>query len=184
VRSWKNAAANLRDFWLSTAGHGDATYLVYDDERWTYAESHEQVSRIARWLTDNGVKPGDRVAIAMRNYPEWLLSYWAIVSIGAVAVGVNAWWVPEELAYGFNDSAPVILICDRERLQRYNEIRNTCPTMTVVGVRCDDVLQRTMFPGRWFCNRRPICPMSKSIRIPMPASFTPPEQRDDPREPN
>jgi long-chain acyl-CoA synthetase len=146
VRSWKNAAANLRDFWLSTAGHGDATYLVYDDERWTYAESHEQVSRIARWLTDNGVKPGDRVAIAMRNYPEWLLSYWAIVSIGAVAVGVNAWWVPEELAYGFNDSAPVILICDRERLQRYNEIRNTCPTMTVVGVRCDDVLTEDDVP--------------------------------------
>ena len=84
VRSWKNAAANLRDFWLSTAGHGDATYLVYGDERWTYAESHEQVSRIARWLADNGVQPGDRVAIAMRNYPEWLLSYWAIVSIGAV----------------------------------------------------------------------------------------------------
>ncbi|MDC0361645.1 acyl--CoA ligase [Halioglobus sp.] len=146
VRSWKNAAATLRDFWLSTAGHGDATYLVYGDERWTYAESHEHVCRIARWLADNGVKPGDRVAIAMRNYPEWLLSYWAIVSIGAVAVGVNAWWVPEELAYGFNDSAPVVLICDRERLQRYNEIRNTCPAMMVVGVRCDDDLTEDETP--------------------------------------
>ncbi|MCP4842328.1 MAG: acyl--CoA ligase, partial [Halieaceae bacterium] len=92
------------------------------------------------------VKPGDRVAIAMRNYPEWLLSYWAIVSVGAVAVGVNAWWVPEELAYGFNDSAPVVLICDRERLQRYKEIRNTCPPMTVVGVRCDDILTEDEVP--------------------------------------
>jgi acyl-CoA synthetase (AMP-forming)/AMP-acid ligase II len=140
VRAWKNAADSLRDFWLQTAGHGDATYLVYEDERWTYNDAHEQVSRVARWLADNGVQPGDRVAIAMRNYPEWLLAYWAIISAGAVAVGTNAWWVPEELAYGLNDCKPKAIFCDRERLERLAAIRDEVPDMKVVGVRCDDSL--------------------------------------------
>jgi len=146
VRAWKHAAPSLRDFWLQTAGHGDATYLVYEDERWTYAEAHDMVSRVARWLADNGVQPGDRVAIAMRNYPEWMLCYWAIVSAGAVAVGVNAWWVPEELAYGLNDCAPTVIFCDRERLQRFAEIRDEVPPMQVVGVRCDDTLPEYALP--------------------------------------
>lgn len=140
LRAWKHAAASLRDFWLGTAGHGDATYLVYEDERWTYSEAHQEVSRVARWLVDNGVQPGDRVAIAMRNYPEWMLCYWAIVSVGAVAVGINAWWVPEELAFGLKDSQPKVMFADRERLHRLSDIRDQVPSMQVVGVRCSDAL--------------------------------------------
>ena len=49
VRAWKHAAPSLRDFWLQTAGHGEATYLVYGDERWSYRQAHEEVSRIARF---------------------------------------------------------------------------------------------------------------------------------------
>jgi acyl-CoA synthetase (AMP-forming)/AMP-acid ligase II len=146
VRAWKHAPDSLRDFWLQSAGHGEATYLVYQDERWTYAEAHEQVSRIARWLADNGVQPGDRVAIAMRNYPEWLLCYWAAISAGAVAVGINAWWVPEELAYGLNDCKPKVIFCDRERLERFSAIRDQVPAMQVVGVRCEDSLPEFAIP--------------------------------------
>ena len=146
VRAWKHASANLRDFWLQTAGHGDASYLVYEEERWTYAQAHADVNRIARWLTDNGVQPGDRVAIAMRNYPEWLLCYWAIVSVGAVVVGVNAWWVPEELSYGLNDCKPKVMFCDRERLERFGEIRDDVPPMQVVAVRCEDALPEYAVP--------------------------------------
>ncbi len=135
VKAWKHAPASLRDLWLQSAGHGDAEYLVYGDERWTYADAHDEVNRIAYWLVDNGVGPGDRVAIAMRNYPEWMLSYWAVVSVGAVAVGVNAWWVPEELAYGLNDSQPKAFICDTERLQRLHAIDGELPRMKVVVVR-------------------------------------------------
>ncbi|NQX88645.1 MAG: acyl--CoA ligase [Halioglobus sp.] len=138
VKAWRHAPSSLREFWLQSAGHGDAVYLVYGDERWTYSEAHEQVNRIARWLVGAEVQPGDRVAIAMRNYPEWLLCYWATVSIGAVAVGVNAWWVPEELAYGLNDCTPKIIFCDRERLERFDTIRDEVPDMLVVGVRSDD----------------------------------------------
>jgi acyl-CoA synthetase (AMP-forming)/AMP-acid ligase II len=140
VRAWKHAAPSLRDFWLGCAGHGDAGYMVYEDESWTYAQAQEETRRVANWLSQQGVQPGDRVAIAMRNYPEWMLAYWAITSMGAVVVGVNAWWVGEELAYGLNDCAPKAIICDRERLAVFDSIRDQVPAMTVVGVRCDDSL--------------------------------------------
>jgi long-chain acyl-CoA synthetase len=146
VRAWKHASHSLRDVWLQTVGHGDATYLVYEGERLTYAEAHDRVNRIAHWMVENGVQPGDRVAIAMRNYPEWMLCYWAIVSAGAVVVGVNAWWVPEELSYGLNDCKPKLVFCDQERLQRFSEIRDEVPTMQVVGVRCENNLPEYALP--------------------------------------
>jgi long-chain acyl-CoA synthetase len=139
LKAWAMAAGSLRDIWTMAEGHGQADYLVYQDERWTYDQAHDEVARIAAWLTANGIGQHDRVAINMRNYPEWMLAYWAIVSIGAVAVGMNAWWVPEEMRYGLEDSAPKILICDRERLERFEAIRDDFPAMKVVAVRVEDV---------------------------------------------
>ena len=139
LRAWKHAANSLRDVWQQSAAHGDADYLVYGDERWTYAQANEQISRIGNWLVSQGVAPGDRVAIAMRNYPEWMLSYWAIASVGAVVVGVNAWWVGEELTYGLELTEPKAMICDRERLAVYDSIRDKVPSMAVAAVRCDEV---------------------------------------------
>jgi acyl-CoA synthetase (AMP-forming)/AMP-acid ligase II len=139
MKVWANAPASLRDVWLSTAQHADKEYLVYGDERWTYTQAHSDVARIANWLTSNGIQPGDRVAIAMRNYPEWMLYYWAIASIGAVAVGINAWWVAEELKYGLNDSQVKIMICDTERLTRFAKIAQDFPDLQVVAVRTDKV---------------------------------------------
>ena len=92
VKSFKNAAPTLRDFWLQSAAQGDKDHLVYGDERWTFADAHREVASAAAWLSSQGIGSGDRVAIAMRNYPEWMLAYWATVSIGATAVGMNAWW--------------------------------------------------------------------------------------------
>ncbi|MEM9254746.1 MAG: class I adenylate-forming enzyme family protein [Pseudomonadota bacterium] len=140
LKTWKHAPATLRELWLQSAPHGDSEYLVFGDDRWTYARAHEEVSRCARWMVDHGISPGDRVAIAMRNYPEWMLAYWAVVSVGAVAVGINAWWVSEELAYGLNDSAPKLYICDSERLERYQSVREETPQMGVVVVRPDGEL--------------------------------------------
>jgi acyl-CoA synthetase (AMP-forming)/AMP-acid ligase II len=76
------------------------------------------VNAIAGWLFAQGVVKGDRVAIAMRNYPEWILIYWACVSTGIAVVGMNAWWVPEEIEYALTDSAPKVVFCDAERLER------------------------------------------------------------------
>lgn len=139
VKAWAMAPNSLRDIWLNTAAHAEADYLVYRDERWTYTQAHEEVARIANWLVANGIGQHDRVAIAMRNYPEWMLAFWAIASIGAVSVGVNAWWVPEELKYGLKDSGTKLLICDAERLARFDEVRDEFPDLKVTAVRVEDV---------------------------------------------
>jgi len=121
IRSFKNALPNIRALWLSTVPFAEREYLIYQDERMTYGEAHAQVNAIASWLFKQGVKPGDRVAIAMRNYPEWLLIYWACVSVGIAVVGMNAWWVTDELEYAMKDSAPKVVFCDEERLARIRE---------------------------------------------------------------
>jgi long-chain acyl-CoA synthetase len=121
IKTFKNAPPNVRALWLSTAAFGERDYLVYGDERLTYAEAHRQVASIANWLQSRGVVAGDRVAIAMRNYPEWLLIYWACACIGAAAVGMNAWWTTQEMAYGLKDAGPRVLFADGERIARLLE---------------------------------------------------------------
>lgn len=139
LRAYKNAPSDMRQVWLGTAGHADAVYLVYEDERITYAEAHALVAAAARSLVDRfGVKPGDRVAISMRNYPEWVLAYWATISVGASVVGMNAWWTGPEMAYALNDAKPKILIADRERLERLDSVRDQVGDLQLVTVRMDD----------------------------------------------
>lgn len=135
MRCYKHAPASLRDIWLGTAAYGDREYLIFQEERCTYAQAHEFVGSIANWLSMQGVGPGDRVAIAMRNYPEWMLAYWAVVSMGGVVVGMNAWWVPREMHFALEDSTPKVLICDQERLLQFAEIREDFPDLVVTAVR-------------------------------------------------
>ena len=135
IKAYAAAPPSLREMWLASAAFANRDYLVYENERWTYSDAHRDVAAIANWMAKQGIKQGDRVAIAMRNYPEWLLLYWACVSQGIAVVGVNAWWVASELAFGLEDSAPKLLICDQERLDRFNEIKDQFPDLPVVGVR-------------------------------------------------
>lgn len=138
INTYKNAPPSVREVWLSTAVFAERPYLIYQDERITYAEAHAQVNAIAAWMAAQGVKPGDRVAIAMRNYPEWMLIYWACVASGVTAVGMNAWWTSEEMAYALNDSTPKILFIDAERLARFREKPELAGTVQLVGVRLDE----------------------------------------------
>ena len=135
IRTYANAAQNLRDLWLSTQAFADRDYLVYEDERITYAQAHEQVASLANWLIAQGVKPGDRVAIAMRNYPEWMLCYWATLSVGAAVVGMNAWWIGSEMLYALEDSTPKVMILDSERLQQLGDLRKEVSDIALLGVR-------------------------------------------------
>ena len=121
LRSFRNAPPNVRALWLSTAAFGPRDYLIYGDERVTYAQAHAQVASIANWMLSVGVKPGDRIAIAMRNYPEWMLIYWASVCVGVAVVGMNAWWTASEMAYGLSDAQPKVLFADGERIARLAE---------------------------------------------------------------
>jgi len=116
---FKRAPASLRDMFAATRGHGDKVFLVYEDERWSFAEVMDRVDALASTMVERyGIGPGDRVAIAMRNYPEWIVSFAAVTSIGAIAVCMNAWWTTDEMRYGLDDSGASLLIADSERAQR------------------------------------------------------------------
>ena len=138
VKAFAAAPPDLRVLWEMTAAHGDKDYLVYEDERLTYAEVHAQVRKLAAHLVAVGVTPGTRVAIAMRNYPEWVVGYWAVVSMGAAVVGMNAWWTAPEMEYALNDSTPTAFIGDDERLERLAQLAPR-PGMHVIAVRSDRV---------------------------------------------
>ncbi len=140
LKSFAAAPPNMRFMWEMSAGHGDKDYLVYEDERFSYNEVHVMVRKLAQHLVAHGVGSGTRVALAMRNYPEWVVGYWATISIGAAAVGMNAWWTAPEMEYALNDSAPLVLIADDERLERFQQLTNV-PPMHVISVRTDRAVQ-------------------------------------------
>ncbi|MBA3810464.1 MAG: acyl--CoA ligase [Caulobacteraceae bacterium] len=138
LRAYRHAPPDIRALWLSTGAFADRTYLVYRGERLTYGQAHAQADAIAGWLAARGVASGDRVAIAMRNYPEWLLVYWACVSMGVAVVGMNAWWVAEEMDYAIRDCAPKAIFCDPERLARIAECPGLTDGIEVVVTRLDE----------------------------------------------
>ena len=140
-RIWKNAPTSLAEVWSQAETHGDADYLVYEDERISYAQVAKQVASLRSGLSARGVVKGDRVALAMRNYPEWVASFWAIVTLGAVVVPLNAWWASAELAYGLADSGAKAAIVDQDRMERLlPELMAGAPPELahLFGVRCEE----------------------------------------------
>jgi len=135
TRTYAHAPNNMRDVFAMSEQFGDRDYLVYEQERITYRQAHQQVRSIGLWLLKQGVQHGDRVAIAMRNYPEWLLTYWATLSVGATVVGMNAWWTGPEMQYAIKDSQPKVIVLDNERLQRLQGYAQELTDVTAVGVR-------------------------------------------------
>ena len=118
LRLFVKAPASLRDLFAQT--RSDKTFLVYEDERLTFDEVWRRAAGLARLLRDRyGIAKGDRVAISMRNFPEWIVAFEAVTSMGAVAVAMNALWRPEELEYGLRDCGAKVLIADQERLDRF-----------------------------------------------------------------
>jgi len=130
LRVFKRTPPSLRKLFARARARGDETFLVYEDERLSFAEVMRGVDALAAALVEHyGVRPGDRVAIAMRNYPEWVMSFAAITSIGAVSVSLNAWWTTEELDYALRDSGSRVVIADAERLERIE------PLLAELGLR-------------------------------------------------
>ena len=124
TRVWKNAPPSLRAIALIGREHGDATCTVYEGERVTYAAWFRAVTALAHRLRESGVEKGDRVALAMRNLPEWPVAFFAITSLGAICVPLNAWWTSDELAFALSDSGSRAVICDGERWERIGTIRD------------------------------------------------------------
>jgi len=118
VRVFANAPANLGQLFAGARGD-ESEFLVYEDERWSFAEVMRHADALGHTLVHTyGVGKGDRVGIAMRNLPEWIVSFAAILSIGAVSVSLNAWWTEAELEYAIEDSGLSVLIADPERIER------------------------------------------------------------------
>jgi len=135
IRLYRNAPRALRDFFEGTRQHGDRTFLIYGEETLTFAEHYGKVAALAHELIRRGVKKGDRVAIGMRNYPEWSISFWACQAIGAIAVALNAWWTSAELAFALQDSAPAALLIDGERLERVRPLLGSLDLKAVIVAR-------------------------------------------------
>ena len=116
MKVFKNAPAHLGQVFAGSRGHGDKTFLVYEDEIITFAQAADRIDALASLLVNTyGVKKGDRVAVAMRNFPEWVMSFAAIISVGAVNVSMNSWWTEDEMDFALEDSGATVLICDQQR---------------------------------------------------------------------
>ena len=116
MKVFKNAPAHLGQVFAGSRGHGDKTFLVYEDEIITFAQAADRIDALASLLVNTyGVKKGDRVAVAMRNFPEWVMSFAAIISVGAINVSMNSWWTEDEMDFALEDSGATVLICDQPR---------------------------------------------------------------------
>jgi long-chain acyl-CoA synthetase len=129
---FQNRAPSLRALLEGSIDHGDKLYIVCGAQRLTFADHAARVASVARAFREiYGVKPGDRVAILAANCPEWIISFWATVSLGAVAVGLNGWWTRDEILYGISDCEPKLIIGDRKRLSRVKEVELDVPVVEI-----------------------------------------------------
>jgi len=136
TRVWKNAPPSLGAVLGTSRKHGSADFMVYEDDRWSFERHFLAAAHLANILRDRyGLKKGDRVAIAMRNFPEWSVAFWAAAAAGAIVVPLNAWWTAPELVYGLEDSGSTLLFCDSERLERLAPELGQLPGLRVVVAR-------------------------------------------------
>jgi acyl-CoA synthetase (AMP-forming)/AMP-acid ligase II len=139
TRVWKHAFPSLAALLNESRNHGGRIFTVFEQERVSYEGFYLAVTTLFRHLQDQGVQKGDRVAIAMRNLPEWPIAFFAIACLGAIAVPLNAWWTGPELAYGLADSGTRILICDGDQFKKIKPLLSTLPTLEQCIVsRADD----------------------------------------------
>jgi acyl-coenzyme A synthetase/AMP-(fatty) acid ligase len=133
TRVWLNLPTTLGEYyrtWFEL--YATRTWLVYENDRYTYEQSRRQYVSLGVALRGEvfGIKPGDRVGIVMRNYPELLISFLAITAVGGVAVPLNAMWKTSELEYAVKDANCKVLIADPERLAL------CAPFASAAGIKC------------------------------------------------
>ena len=137
---YKTAPRTVRDLFLAGRAWQDRTFLVFEDERVSYEAHFKASCTLAHALVESfDVKPGDRVAIAMRNYPQWSVAFHAALIIGAVVTPMNAWWSEEELTAGLTDSGAKVVIVDPERHLMLTAVRQNCTQLQhVIVARSED----------------------------------------------
>lgn len=117
ARYFRHAAHDLLEVIDAGRGHGDREFLIWQSQRLTFKQYFDQVDRLAEQMIAHfGLQPGERVAIAMRNQPAWLVAFAAVQRCGAVCVPLNSWGLRDELQYALQDSGSRLLLCDEARL--------------------------------------------------------------------
>ena len=135
TRTWKNAPPNLTALArFARATYGSRTFTISEDERVTYEAWFRATAALAAELQRLGVAKGDRVALAMRNLPEWPVAFFAVAALGAIVVPLNAWWTGGELAFALSHSGTKLLICDSERWERVEPQLGDLPKLEKVLV--------------------------------------------------
>ena len=116
---FKNRPRSLVDFIELSASHGEKPYLIYQDKVISFTQHLTLVKKAAHFLqSQHNVKPGDRVAIYAANCPEWIIFFWATVSIGAIACGLNGWWKGSEAIKAIDAGDPNVIVSDQKRFDR------------------------------------------------------------------
>ena len=132
-RLFKNGPKTLRELYEQNLS--DETFIVYENERLSYRQTYEMAARVAQMMiSEYNITAGDRIAISMRNFPEWIIAFCATTSIGGIAVAMNSLWNPDEMAYGLNDSGAKLLFADEERLERLRQVNKSIDSQ-VISVR-------------------------------------------------
>ena len=134
TRTWKNAPPSLRAVLDLAQPFGARTFLVHEDERVTYAAFRRAVAALAAQLRADGVEKGDRVAIVMRNLPEWPVAFFATIVLGAIAAPLNAWWTGAELEFALADCGAKVALFDGERFARVAERLDKLPELAKIYV--------------------------------------------------
>jgi acyl-CoA synthetase (AMP-forming)/AMP-acid ligase II len=128
----KSRLPSLRALLEGSIARGDEEYLVCDDRRITFGQHAKLVASVAKAFQDRyGIGRGDRVAILAHNCPEWIISFWASVSLGAVAIALNGWWKRDEILYGLEHSEPKLLVGDEKRLARIDGVDVGIPVVSI-----------------------------------------------------
>ncbi|WP_293883673.1 class I adenylate-forming enzyme family protein [Sphingomonas sp.] len=116
------------------AQHGDADFIVDGDERISFTQGYAAAVDVAQALvTGFGIKPGDRIGIAMRNAPSWIILYMGTLMAGGVATLLNGWWQGAELSNGVADVEARLVFADPPRVKRLNQCGNP-PACEIVSV--------------------------------------------------
>jgi len=134
LRTWKHAPRSNREVVSSARARGERTFLVHGDERVSFNAFHRAVAALAADLSARGFGKGDRVAIAMRNLPEWVVAFYGASVCGAIVTPLNAWWTAPELEYGLKDSGARFVFADPERYERIAPRLSQCSQVENVYV--------------------------------------------------
>ncbi len=139
LRTWKNAPRSLAQILLASRLHGERDCIVLGEDRMSFEGHYRAACTLARVLReDHGITRGDRVAIAMRNLPEWSVAFWAAAACGAIVVPLNAWFTGQELEFTLADCGARVAIVDHERLLRIEARRGALHALdTVIVARPD-----------------------------------------------